>query len=74
MIKYIKVHKEGVASIHRDAEKGCSRKLGFRCTEFSETELPEMEILGNPGNPGPIAQAFSRGAHPNSLPTGPEGS
>ena len=25
------------ASIHRAAEKGCSRKVGFRLTEFSET-------------------------------------
>ena len=29
-----------VASIHRAAEKGCSRKLSFRCREFSETQFP----------------------------------
>jgi hypothetical protein len=26
-----------VASNHRASEKGCSRKPGFRCTEFLET-------------------------------------
>jgi hypothetical protein len=33
--------------IHRDAEKGCSRKPGFRYQVFSETELPVYGILGN---------------------------
>jgi hypothetical protein len=34
--------------IHSIAEKGYSRKLNFRCMEFSETELPISLILGNP--------------------------
>ena len=29
----------GDASIHRESEKGSSRKLSFRCIAFSETEL-----------------------------------
>src|SRR5918995_6638784 len=36
------------ASIHRIAEKGCSRKPGFRCTEFSETQFVLLLILGSP--------------------------
>jgi hypothetical protein len=48
----------------RAAEKGCSRKLGFRCMRFSETKLPEIPILGNLelpllpflGNPPPISE------------------
>jgi hypothetical protein len=37
------------ASIQRDTETGCSRQPGFRCEVFSETELPVLSILGNPG-------------------------
>jgi hypothetical protein len=29
--------RERITSIHRAAEKGCSRKLGFRYTGFAET-------------------------------------
>src|SRR5215213_9475367 len=38
----------------RAAEKGYSRKLSFRCTEFSETQSVPLLILKNPicrGNP-----------------------
>src|SRR5919107_1701155 len=35
------------SSIHRDAEKECSRLHSFRFTQFSETRLPTLEILGN---------------------------
>src|SRR3954470_5934926 len=38
----------------RIAEKGCSRKLGFRCKEFSETQVVPLLILRAPicrGNP-----------------------
>src|SRR5829696_4358512 len=37
-----------VASIHSIAEKRNSRKLGFRRTEFSETQPVPLLILGNP--------------------------
>src|SRR5829696_2869482 len=40
--------KGRIASIHRVAEKGCSRKPDFRCTEFSETQFVPLLILGNP--------------------------
>ncbi len=36
-----------VTSIHRESEKGSSRKLGFWRTKFSKTELPVLPILGN---------------------------
>src|SRR5215207_4321626 len=36
------------ASIHSIAEKRNSRNLGFRCTEFSETQFVPLLILGNP--------------------------
>jgi hypothetical protein len=38
--------RAAVASIHRAAEKVGSRKMGFRHKLFSETQLPEMPILG----------------------------
>src|SRR5215207_839318 len=37
-----------VASIHRAAEKAHSRKLSFRCREFSETQPVALVITGNP--------------------------
>ena len=45
---------DAVASIHQVAEKGASRRLGFRCREFSETQSVPLLILENPicgGNP-----------------------
>src|SRR5918997_2141786 len=36
----------GIASIHRAAEKGYSRKSGFRFTEFSETDGGKREGRG----------------------------
>ncbi len=39
---------QGVGCLYsRAAEKGNSRKLGFRCMEFSETGLPIRGVLGN---------------------------
>ena len=37
----------GAELIQRIAESGGSRKLGFRYSPFSETELPLSPILGN---------------------------
>src|SRR5829696_6129047 len=38
----------GAVSIHRAAEKAHSRKLGFRCGAFSETQSVPLLILRNP--------------------------
>jgi hypothetical protein len=37
----------GATLVHRAAEKGWSRKLGFRYLPFSETRLPALRLLGN---------------------------
>src|SRR5215207_8817206 len=37
-----------VASTHQAVEKKSSRKLGFRCTEFSETQYMSLSVLINP--------------------------
>src|SRR5829696_9924493 len=54
-----KAVKRGAASIHRESEKAHSRKLSFRCREFSETQFVALHILrnlicrGNPMHSGP---------------------
>jgi hypothetical protein len=46
-----------VASIHRAAEKVCSRKVGFRCMGFSETR---PRAMGNDKAPGLFTEGFYR--------------
>src|ERR687890_475334 len=44
--------------MHRAAKRGSSRKLGFRCIGFSETQLPLLGVLGSRGVPVCLIHPF----------------
>jgi hypothetical protein len=46
-----------IASIHRVAEKVCSRKVGFRHTEFSETQDMKMRVASHVKDQRPFQEA-----------------
>jgi len=54
-----RTYRGQLAFIHSIAEKGYSRKLGFRLEGFSETELPVLDILGNPVSGTPSLRSAS---------------